>query len=72
MTITLLIISHICVAVFIGCAVSLYKDYNAGDKLVCRNVKELKDALERRISGIVAAGFCCVFTVTFTLIFLVG
>lgn len=72
MIITLLIISHICMAILTGCAVSLYKDYKAGDKLVCRNVKQLKRAFERRLSGIVATGFCVVFSVSFALIFLLG
>lgn len=72
MTIMLLIISHICVAILTGCAVSLYKDYKSGDKLVCRNVKQLKRAFERRLSGVVATGFCVVFSLTFAFIFLLG
>ena len=72
MIIILLIISHICIAILTGCAVSLYKDYKAGDKLVCKNIKQLKMAFKRRLSGIVATAFCVVFSVTFAFIFLIG
>jgi hypothetical protein len=54
-----------------GCSMSLYKDYKAGDKLVCRNVKYIKKALKSKISGICATIFCVLFSVTFALIWLI-
>ena len=72
MTIMLLIISHICVAILAGCSVSIYKDYKAGDKLVCRNIKQLKKAFKTKLSGIVATSFCVLFSATFALVWMLG
>ena len=72
MNILLLIISHICVAIITGCGVSIYKDYKSGDKLVCRNKKQLKEALVQILSGIIVIVFGLVFTLTFVFLWLVG
>ena len=72
MIIILLIISHICIAILTGCAVSLYKDYKSGDKLVCRNIKQLKKSFVQILSGIVASAFGLIFTLTFVFLWLVG
>lgn len=72
MNILLLIISHICVAIITGCSVSIYKDYKAGDELVCRNIKQLKKSFVQILSGIVASAFGLVFTLTFVFLWLVG
>lgn len=72
MIIFLLIISHICIAILTGCAVSFFKDYKAGDKLICRNTKQLKEAFVRILSGIIVSVFGLVFTLTFVFLWLVG
>lgn len=72
MIVLLLIISHICIAILTGCVVSIFKDYKADNKLVCRNKKQLKEALVQILSGIIVIVFGLVFTLTFVFLWLVG
>ena len=68
MTITLLILTHLCLCIMTGCIVSIYKDYKAGDKNTCDMINRVRNAVCERLGGIVASIFCIVFAVAFTYI----
>lgn len=72
MNFLLLTITHICVAILTGCAVSICKDYKSDNGTVCKNIKRLKTVFKSKLSGIVAGAFCLTLSTIFAMLLIMG
>lgn len=69
MKILLLIITHLCVIIMTGCIVSLYYDYKAGNKRVCRTVNRIKRNMKKLLRSILHGLGYIILTAPFAFMF---